>query len=235
MQRLTARQKAVLTFITESIDDRGYPPTLREIGNHLGIKSTNGVNDHLRALERKGYLTREDMKSRTLRPTDVAYAEMGHAGPESDRQDEDVPDNVVHANFGRRDDDMVEIPILGRVAAGALQEAVEHTSDSVKVDRMLIGSGRDVFGLRIHGESMIEAGIHDGDYVFVRKQLTAKRGDVIIALVGDEATCKTFYPEHDHIRLQPENRTMEPILISKSDWRTTQVLGVVVGVYRKLH
>ena len=215
MQKLTARQKAVLDYITGSIDRRGYPPTLREIGNHLGIKSTNGVNDHLRALERKGYLTREDMKSRTLRPTDLAYAEIGRVPPANDV-------------------DMVEIPIVGSVAAGALQEAIESPDDSVRIDRMLIGGGRDVFGLKVRGESMIDAGIHDSDYVFVRKQLTAERGQIIVALVGDEATCKYYFPEREHIRLQPANDSMAPILIPKNDWRTTQILGVVVGVYRKL-
>ncbi len=99
---------------------------------------------------------------------------------------------------------------------------------------MLIGNGRDVFGLRIAGDSMIDAGIFDGDYVFVRKQLTANRGDVIVALVGEEATCKYYFPEREHVRLQPANGSMAPILIPKNDWRTTQVLGVVVGVYRKL-
>ena len=215
MQKLTDRQRAVLTYISESIDDRGYPPTLREIGNHLGIRSTNGVNDHLRALERKGYLTREDMKSRTLRLV---------------RTPEGTP---INGNGHRAD--MIEIPIVGRVAAGALSEAIETPEDTVRIDRMLIGREQEVFGLRISGESMIDAGIHDGDFVFVRKQLTANRGDVIVALVGEEATCKYFYPEREHVRLQPANAQMAPILIPKTDWRTTQVLGVVVGVYRKLN
>jgi repressor LexA len=225
MQKLTERQRAVLTFISASIDERGFPPTLREIGNHLGIRSTNGVNDHLRALERKGYLTREDMKSRTLRlvrPLDGSSS----APPPPLESAEDVVE---------RDDDLIEIPILGRVAAGLLHEAIEAPEDTVRIDRMLVGRGADVFGLRIVGESMIDAGIHDGDYVFVRKQLSANRGDVVIALVGDEATCKHFFPERDHIRLQPANATMEPILIPRSDWRSTQILGVVVGVYRRLH
>lgn len=218
MQALTDRQRAVLDYIHVSIQDRGYPPTLREIGNHLGIRSTNGVNDHLRALERKGYLTREDMKSRTLRLLRL---------PSGDPIDEDTGSSFD-------DEDMIEIPILGRVAAGLLQEAIEQPEDRVRIDRMLVGKGRDVFGLRITGESMIEAGIHDGDYVFVRKQLDAKRGDIVIALVHDEATCKYFFPEKDHIRLQPANSTMGPIIVPKSDWRGTQVLGVVVGIYRKL-
>jgi repressor LexA len=211
MQKLTDRQRAVLDYIQTSIVDRGYPPTLREIGNHLGIRSTNGVNDHLRALERKGYLTREDMKSRTLRLTQMGVAPKMAVG-----------------------DDIVEVPVLGRVAAGALTEAIEQPEDTVRVDRMLIGSGRDVFGLRITGESMIEAGIHDGDYVFVRKQLEARRGQIVVALVGDEATCKYYFPEREHVRLEPANASMAPILIPKTEWRTTQILGVVVGVYRKL-
>lgn len=216
MQKLTARQKAVLEYISDSIHARGYPPTLREIGNHLGIRSTNGVNDHLRALERKGYLTREDMKSRTLR---LMRSVDGHP----------TSSNPPPAN-----DNLVEIPIVGRVAAGALSEAIEQPEDTVQIDRMLIGGQRDVFGLRITGESMIDAGIFDGDFVFVRKQLTATRGEIIIALVGDEATCKYYYPEREHVRLQPANRDMAPILIPKNDWRSTQVLGVVVGVYRRL-
>lgn len=225
MQKLTERQRAVLTFISASIDERGFPPTLREIGNHLGIRSTNGVNDHLRALERKGYLTREDMKSRTLRLVRPLDGSSSAPPPPPEETHDDV----------ERDDDLIEIPILGRVAAGLLHEAIEAPEDTVRIDRMLVGRGADVFGLRIVGESMIDAGIHDGDYVFVRKQLSANRGDVVIALVGDEATCKHFFPERDHIRLQPANATMEPILIPKSDWRSTQILGVVVGVYRRLH
>jgi repressor LexA len=157
------------------------------------------------------------MKSRTLRPTELAYDEIGRSTPANDI-----------------DADLVAIPIVGRVAAGALQEAIEEPEDKVHIDRMLVGGTRDVFGLRIVGDSMIEAGIHDGDYVFVKKQLTARRGETIIALVGDEATCKDYFPEREHIRLQPANSSMAPILIPKNDWRSTQILGVVVGVYRKL-
>jgi len=214
-QKLTHRQRAVLDFISGSIHERGYPPTLREIGNHLGIRSTNGVNDHLRALERKGFITREDMKSRTLRPTH--------------------PTSPPKRRGARGDDNgLIEIPILGRVAAGLPLEAVEDPSDCVRIDRMLVGGSKDVFGLKITGESMIEAGIHDGDYVFVRKQLTANRGEIVVTMVGDEATCKYYFPERDHIRLEPANRQMAPILIPKNDWRSTQILGVVVGVYRRL-
>jgi repressor LexA len=219
----------VLQYIQSSITERGYPPTLREIGNFMGIRSTNGVNDHLRALERKGYLTREDMKSRALRPTQLDNGHGNHTGLT------EVNGNGKH-NGHALHEDMIAIPILGRVAAGQLTEAIENAEDSVRIDRMLLGAaGQDVFGLRVHGESMIKAGIHSGDYVFVRKQLEARRGEIIVALVGEEATCKYYYPEPDRVRLVPGNDTMNDIVINKSDWRSTQILGVVVGVYRKLN
>ncbi|PKN45056.1 MAG: repressor LexA, partial [Deltaproteobacteria bacterium HGW-Deltaproteobacteria-20] len=139
MQGLTHRQQQVLDFIRESITDRGYPPTLREIGAHMGIRSTNGVNDHLRALERKGYLTREDMKSRALRPTDMEQAQ-------------DVSRDVN----GSDDDNVIEIPILGRVAAGLPILADEHVIDSVHVTPSMLRGTKDVFGLRASGDSMIE-------------------------------------------------------------------------------
>jgi repressor LexA len=217
----------VLQYIESSISQRGYPPTLREIGNHMGIRSTNGVNDHLRALERKGYLAREDMKSRALRPTRNGSSN-GHGTSNGNG-------NVVQLFAHQDDDDMIEVPILGRVAAGQLAEAMEQPEDTVRVDRVLLGGAREVFGLRVRGESMIKAGINDGDYVFVRKQLDAHRGDIVIALVGEEATCKYFYPESDKIRLVPANDTMTDIVISKHDWRSTQILGVVVGLYRKMN
>lgn len=223
MQKLTERQEMVLQYIQSSITDRGYPPTLREIGNFMGIRSTNGVNDHLRALERKGYLTREDMKSRALRPTQL----NGNGQPAAlNGNGHSLAD----------DDSFIEIPMLGRVAAGQLTEAIESPEDTVRIDRMLVGgSGKDVFGLRVRGESMINAGIRDGDYVFVQKQLDARRGEIIVALVGEEATCKYYYPEPDRVRLVPANDRMTDIVIDKDDWRTTQILGVVVGLYRKLN
>jgi repressor LexA len=220
----------VLQYIQSSINDRGYPPTLREIGNFMGIRSTNGVNDHLRALERKGYLTREDMKSRALRPTSM---DNGHSNGNGAAK---VGNGHSNGNGAVASDDLIEIPIVGRVAAGQLTEAIENSEDSVRIDRMLLGSpGQDVFGLRVHGESMIKAGIHNGDYVFVRKQLDARRGEIIVALVGEEATCKYYYPESDRVRLVPANDAMTDIVINKTDWRSTQILGVVVGVYRKLN
>ena len=219
MQGLTQRQQMVLDFIKQSIVDRGYPPTLREIGARMGIRSTNGVNDHLRALERKGYLTREDMKSRALRPTSLATQTLG---------DDAVP--AAPAN----DVDLVEVQVLGRVSAGLPLLAEEHVIDTVRVDRTLLKGGREVFGLKVHGDSMIDAGILSGDYIFVKKQLTASRGEVVVALIGDEATVKYYFPEKDHVRFQPANKNMAPIYVRAADFKPTMLLGVVVGVYRRL-
>jgi repressor LexA len=219
---LTDRQREILDFITHSIDERGYPPTLREIGLHFGIRSTNGVNDHLRALEKKGYLQREDLKSRALRPTTAP----GSSGRGEGR------------NWGGRGDpraDMVEVPVIGRVAAGMPLLAVENVQDTVQVDRFFIGQTREVFALRVKGESMIEDGIFDGDYIFVRKQLQANRGDIVVAMIGDEATVKRYYPEGDTIRFQPANSAMQPIIVKKREFKSVNLVGVVVGVYRKMH
>lgn len=224
MQGLTDRQQQVLHYIRQSITERGYPPTLREIGAHMGIRSTNGVNDHLRALERKGYLTREDMKSRALRPRDLDLS--SETAPESSSSP------VIPAND--QGDDIIEIPVVGRIAAGLPLLAEEHVMDTVRIERSMVRGSREVFGLRVNGDSMIEAGIFNGDYIFVRKQLSATRGDIVVALIGDEATVKYYYPERDYIAFKPANAAMAPILVRASDFRPTMLLGVVVGVYRKL-
>ena len=231
MQGLTQRQQMVLDFIRQSISDRGYPPTLREIGARMGIRSTNGVNDHLRALERKGYLTREDMKSRALRPTSVGVA----GGPHHLTSGNGAASNdSTRARAPHDDEDVVEIQVLGRVAAGLPLFAEEHVIDTVRVDRGLLKGGREVFGLRVHGDSMIDAGILNGDYIFVRKQLTASRGDIVVALIGDEATVKYYFPEKDYVRFQPANKAMAPILVRAIDFKPTMLLGVVVGVFRRI-
>ena len=215
MQGLTKRQAQTLEFIRHSIEERGYPPTLREIGEFMGIRSTNGVNDHLRALERKGYLKREDMKSRALKLVED-------------------PGKHTLRRAANDDDSLADIRILGRVAAGLPMYAEENVIDTVRVDRMLVRGGRDVFGLRVTGDSMIEAGILNGDYIFVKKQATADRGDIVVALIGDEATVKYYYPERDYVRFQPANAEMAPILVRATDFRSTMLLGVVVGVFRRL-
>ncbi len=219
----------VLDFIRQSIADRGYPPTLREIGARMGIRSTNGVNDHLRALERKGYLTREDMKSRALRPTAHASSNGAAIAPLQASNDSRPPRESVY-----EDEDVIDVQVLGRVAAGLPLFAEEHVIDTVRVDRGLLKGGREVFGLRVHGDSMIDAGILNGDYIFVRKQLTATRGDIVVALIGDEATVKYYFPEKDYVRFQPANKSMAPILVRAVDFKPTMLLGVVVGVFRRL-
>lgn len=203
---LTARQQQALNYISHCLDRRGYPPTLREIGEHMGIRSTNGVNDHLKALERKGYLVREELKSRALRPV-------------------------------RQEEDRIEVPIIGRVAAGQPILAQEHVVDRVTVDRFFLGAspGRDVYGLVVQGDSMIEDGIHDGDYVFVRKQPVAERGEIVVVMVDGEATVKRIYDEGHCVRLQPANAAMSPIYVDKSEFRSVDILGKVIGVYRRLH
>jgi len=172
----------------------------------MGIRSTNGVNDHLKALEKKGYLVREELKSRALRPVTTR-------------------------------DSAVSIMIVGRVAAGEPILAEENILDRVTVDRYFLGAvkAREVFGLVVRGDSMIEAGIFDGDYIFVRKQPHAESGEIVVVMIEGEATCKRYYPEGDRIRLQPENAAMAPIFVDRRDFRTIDILGKVVGVYRRLN
>ncbi|HEX4338020.1 MAG TPA: transcriptional repressor LexA [Polyangiaceae bacterium] len=214
MQGLTKRQEQTLDYIRQSIEQRGYPPTLREIGEYMGIRSTNGVNDHLRALERKGYLRREDMKSRALRVVDQI--------------DKNAPPPKPS------DENLIDIKVVGRVAAGLPLMAEENVIDTVRIDRMMVRGGREVFGLKVTGDSMIEAGILNGDYIFVRRQPSADRGEIVVALIGDEATVKHYYPEKDYIRFQPANSQMAPILVRAVDFKPTMLLGVVVGVFRRL-
>lgn len=218
---LTERQRQALDYITECLTVRGYPPTLREIGEHMGIRSTNGVNDHLKALERKGYLVREELKSRALRPVD--YKESAN--------------KASNGNHNGSDREDIEVSIIGRVAAGEPILAEENIVDRVVVDRYFLGAvkAREVFGLVVRGQSMIDDGIFDGDYIFVRKQSTAQTGEIVVVMIDGEATCKRFYPEGDRIRLQPANETMEPIYVHRSDFRDVDILGKVVGVYRRMH
>ncbi len=226
MQTLTRRQREILEFIHTAIGERGYPPTIREIGEAFGIRSTNGVNDHLKALERKGYLTRGDKKSRTLTPTAKALEELGPVGGGG-------AGNVLPALVPNST--LVAVPVVGRVAAGDPILAEEHVEDTVHVDSFFLGgTTKRVFALKVRGDSMIEDGIFDGDYIFVKKQLTAERGDIVVAMIEGEATVKRYYPEGDRIRFQPANASMAPIYVHRSEFRETQILGVVVGVYRRM-
>ena len=222
---LTERQEKILSFIKKSIQDQGYPPTIREIGEHFGIRSTNGVNDHLKALERKGYLLRGELKSRALSVIDGGRSQGGR-----------FPRPVRRELSAIGEGEVVEIPVVGKVAAGEPILAQENITDHVRIDSVLLGDGgRKVFALRVTGDSMIGDGILDGDYIFVRKQLQAPSGEIVVAMIEDEATVKRFYPEGDRIRFQPSNPRLKPIYVSRDDFRETQIIGVVVGVYRKMH
>jgi repressor LexA len=225
MQGLTQRQRQILDFITRRIEEQGYPPTIREIGEEMGIRSTNGVNDHLKALERKGFLKREGLKSRALRPVGAP------SSPPRKNNRSEVVAALIPENG-----DTIAIPVLGRVAAGSPILADEHVETTVHVDSFFLGASRahKVFALRVTGDSMIEAGIYDGDYIFVKKQIEANRGDIVVAMIDGEATVKRYEPGADHIKLIPENRSMKPIIIKKKDFRSTQILGIVCGVYRRI-
>ncbi len=223
-----------MEFIRRSIHERGYPPTLREIGAEMKIRSTNGVSDHLRALERKGYLSREDMKSRALRPTSPPP-------PADDATDDvyavNIPVDAPAANS------MVTIPLVGRVAAGPLTFASQQIEQQILMDPSLlrgVGSGSgaagaaETFALRVRGDSMVDAGIHHGDILFVRRQETANQGDIVVALVGDEATVKRFFKEGQRVKLQPENKRLQPVFVDRNEMSTFRILGLVVGLFRSV-
>lgn len=247
MEELTERQREILTFIQTHIDDKGYPPTVREIGQAFGIRSTNGVSDHLKSLERKGYLERGSLKSRALRPIRFepaddtfndapVFSEASVTSLDSHRQRraQNLPTaasgDIEPVGMGR----MVSVPVLGRVAAGAPILAEELAQDTVQIDSVLLGNARKVFALRIIGDSMIGDGIFDGDYIFVRKQLNADDGEIVVAMIEGEATVKRLYREGDRVRFQPSNPRLEPIYVNARDFRDTQILGIVIGVYRKM-
>lgn len=223
---LTERQHRVLSFIDAQIRRNGFPPTIREIGRHLGIRSTNGVNDHLNALERKGFIKRQDHKSRTLVVIKGGKADA----PRPTRMPGLEELSEAH-------DDLVDVPLLGRVAAGQPILAEENREDTVRVSSFFLGRGakaEKIFALRVVGESMIEDGIHDGDFLFVKKQPTARSGEIVVAMIEGEATVKRFFPEGDRIRFQPANAAMEPIFVDKRGFKQTDILGIVVGVYRRV-
>jgi len=205
MQRepLTTRQRTVYDFIRNWCDAHGYPPTLREIASSIGVRSTNSVYNHLKILERKGYLTREDMKSRTWRPVDSPASSVS------------------------------DVPVVGSIAAGSPILALEDIQETITIDRNLV-DGQDMFALRVRGDSMVGAGILDGDYIFVRPGSDIRPGSIAVALLGDEATVKYYYPEKGYIRLQPAHPTMAPLYVKRGDKRSFSLIGQVIGVFRKL-
>lgn len=213
MKKLTSRQAMVLDFIIDSMDENGYPPTIREIGEFMQISSTNGVNDHLKALERKGYLVRDQSKSRALKPVHRS-------------------DGVPFDQGGMSD--VLNVPVVGRIAAGNPIEAINHPEDFIPIGEGLLGQHKELFALNVKGQSMIEDGILDGDILFVSRQETAERGSIVAVLVDNEATVKRIYMEKDRVRLQPSNSTMEPIYIDRAEFKDTMILGRAVGVFRTI-
>ncbi|MHB8420234.1 MAG: transcriptional repressor LexA [Myxococcales bacterium] len=224
---LSDRQLSILSLIQHRIEEQGYPPTIREIGAEVGLRSTNGVAEHLRSLVDKGYLEKEDMKSRALGLTAKARAVTGASAS-------GAPRRARGGERLREVEGVVEIPIVGRVAAGLPALAEENVEEVVRLDSWFLGGGRKVFALHVEGDSMIGDGIFDGDLVFVRQQETANPGEIVVAIIEGEATVKRWYPEKDRIRLQPSNPRMAPIYVRKSEAKRTTLAGIVVGVYRKL-
>ena len=209
---LNKREKDILKFIEKQVDKNGYPPSVREIGKAVGLNSTATVHGYLAKLVEKGYIKKEDQKGRTLR--------LVKGADNTPKVKEDKP-----FYSGK---EMVEVPVIGKITAGEPILAVENITDTFPIPIDFVGNSES-FMLTVRGESMIEAGILDGDYILVKKQNVANNGEIVVALIEDEATVKTFYKEKDHIRLQPENSTMDPIIVPNC-----QILGKVAGVFRKI-
>ncbi len=210
---LNKREKAILKFIEKQIEINSYPPSVREIGKAVGLKSTATVHGYLAKLEEKGYIKKESQKGRTLKLL------KGGAGQNKNQS------QMKEFYSGK---EMVEVPVIGKITAGAPILAVENITDTFPIPIDFVGNSES-FMLTVRGESMIEAGILDGDYILVKRQESANNGEIVVALIEDEATVKTFYKEKDHIRLQPENSTMDPIIVPNC-----KILGKVSGVFRKM-
>jgi repressor LexA len=230
MQPLTPRQRQILDFIRQHAADRGVLPSYREIGDALQIRSTNGVAEHIHTLVGRGYLQRvgrtgRGALARAIRLTDEAHVALGIG-----------PDSTLGRAAESPPEDIVEVPVFGQVAAGGPSLAVQHHDETLRVDAcMLPGGGARPFALRVRGESMINDGILPGDYLFVQKQRSVRDGEIAVVMVDGDSTVKRFYREGRRIRLQPANDTMGPIFVDASELRDVDVIGVVVGVYRRLH
>lgn len=199
-RRLTAKQKEILEYIKDEILKKGYPPTVREICERVGLRSTSSVHAHLSTMEKNGFIRRDPTKPRAIEICDDSF-------------------QIVRT-------EMTSLPVVGDIAAGQPILAQENILNYFPVPSEIVPSGES-FALRVRGESMINAGIFDGDIIFVNSCSTASNGDIVVALIDDSATVKTFYKEKDHIRLQPENDTMDPIIV-----RECLILGKVFGVFR---
>ncbi|MGE8203973.1 transcriptional repressor LexA [Heyndrickxia sp. NPDC080065] len=205
MTKLSKRQQDILDFIKQEVKSKGYPPSVREIGEAVGLASSSTVHGHLSRLETKGLIRRDPTKPRAIEILDL--------------DSENIPQQNV-----------VNVPLLGKVTAGLPITAIENIEEFFPLPEQLAPADENIFMLEIVGESMIEAGILDGDYVIVRQQQTAINGDIVVAMTeDDEATVKRFFKEKNYFRLQPENSTMAPIILNN-----VTILGKVIGLYRQL-
>lgn len=205
MEKLTGRQNFILKVLKKLIAKNGYPPTVREIGEEANLSSPATIHFHLKKLEEKGYIKKDDNKNRTIEIL--------------------VPNEYLEKNEG-----VVDVPLLGKVTAGTPIEAIETPDEFFSLPISLVNTKNEVFTLKVSGESMINVGIYDGDILIVEKRNTARNGETVVAMNSEgEATVKTFYKENGYFRLQPENDTMEPIILKE-----VTILGKVVGLYRKL-
>lgn len=202
--KITSKQREILEYIKEEILKRGYPPAVREICEAVNLRSTSSVHSHLETLEKNGYIRRDPTKPRAI--------------------------EICDDNFQMVRTEMTSIPVIGTVAAGSPILAEENITGYFPVPAEMIPGGEPAFALKVKGDSMINAGIFSGDQIFVQACNTARNGDTVVALIDDSATVKTFYKENNHIRLQPENDTMEPIIVDDC-----QILGKVFGVFRLYH
>ncbi|KAB2335529.1 transcriptional repressor LexA [Cytobacillus gottheilii] len=204
--KLSKRQQDILEFIKDEVRQKGYPPSVREIGEAVGLASSSTVHGHLARLESKGLIRRDPTKPRAIEILDLEET------------------HIPKVNT-------INVPIVGKVTAGQPITAIENVEEYFPLPERLAPPDEHVFMLEIMGDSMIEAGILDGDYVVVKQQSTANNGDIVVAMTeDDEATVKRFFKEKDYFRLQPENSTMEPIIL-----RHVSILGKVTGVYRQMH
>ena len=205
MEQLTDKQEKILTVIKKFIAENGYAPTIRELCNLCGLSSTATMFVHLKNLTNKGYIKQTENKFRTI--------------------ELNVPNE-----YSKNNDSVVEVPLLGKVAAGNPIEAIENPDNYFSLPKELIPQNNEVFTLEVNGESMINVGIFDGDIVIVKKQNVANNGEIVVALTEEnEVTSKRFYKEKDHIRLQPENDFLDPIILP-----SVKILGKAIGLYRKI-
>ena len=200
--KISDKQREILEFMKNEILNKGYPPTVRDICEAVNLKSTSSVHSHLETLEKNGYIHRDPTKPRAI--------------------------EIIDDNFNLTRREVVNVPLIGQVAAGEPILAEENITDTISLPTDIVGDAPS-FLLSVRGESMIEAGINDGDYVVVKEQPVANNGDIVVAIIDDGATVKRFYKEKDHIRLQPENSSMDPIITTNCS-----IAGKVVAVFRRL-